>query len=191
MYAQNLYSSYVQMIQTKRSARPLFAITAAHVTTTMEITHVIASAFTLENGVNVGLTVANVNENGRNLDIDFCMSSPCAHGECKPKLQNLESSYNCTCDKGWTGVYCDIGRYSRFMRKWETYLWNYRHQRMLAESLPELWSVQPGIVFLFSQVKCGSNAVFSNEYKCGSMKFPKNEVAAKSRKPLLLLQKVI
>jgi hypothetical protein len=40
------------------------------------------------------------------VDIDECLSSPCVHGTCKDNL----NGYTCTCNHGYTGTDCDIGK---------------------------------------------------------------------------------
>jgi hypothetical protein len=40
------------------------------------------------------------------VDIDDCLSSPCVHGTCK----DHPNGYTCTCNHGYTGKDCDIGK---------------------------------------------------------------------------------
>jgi hypothetical protein len=40
------------------------------------------------------------------IDIDECLSSPCQHGTC----HDLPNAYRCTCDHGYTGTNCEIGK---------------------------------------------------------------------------------
>ena len=39
-------------------------------------------------------------------DIDDCMSQPCTNGTCT----DLVNGFNCTCDAGYMGARCDIGK---------------------------------------------------------------------------------
>jgi hypothetical protein len=39
-------------------------------------------------------------------DIDECLPSPCQYGTC----QDLPNGYTCTCDHGYTGTNCEIGK---------------------------------------------------------------------------------
>ena len=41
------------------------------------------------------------------LDINECGSNPCVHGDCN----DLVAGYTCTCDIGWEGTGCEIGKY--------------------------------------------------------------------------------
>ena len=40
-------------------------------------------------------------------DIDECVSSPCANGQCQDEI----NQYTCMCDPGWTGENCDMGEW--------------------------------------------------------------------------------
>ena len=40
------------------------------------------------------------------IDIDDCSDSPCTNGTCT----DLVADFNCTCDAGYTGKRCDIGK---------------------------------------------------------------------------------
>ena len=40
------------------------------------------------------------------VDIDYCIPGPCVNGDCTDGLL----TYTCTCDAGWTGTTCDIGK---------------------------------------------------------------------------------
>ena len=40
------------------------------------------------------------------VDINDCLSSPCLHGAC----QDHPNDYACTCNHGYTGTDCDIGK---------------------------------------------------------------------------------
>ena len=40
------------------------------------------------------------------IDIDECAPSPCVHGNCADGIND----YTCTCNPGWEGKDCDIGK---------------------------------------------------------------------------------
>ena len=40
------------------------------------------------------------------IDIDDCSDSPCTNGACT----DLVADFKCTCDAGYTGKRCDIGK---------------------------------------------------------------------------------
>ena len=40
------------------------------------------------------------------IDIDDCSDSPCTNGTCT----DLVADFSCTCDAGYTGKRCDIGK---------------------------------------------------------------------------------
>ena len=40
------------------------------------------------------------------IDIDDCSDSPCTNGACT----DLVAGFSCTCDAGYTGKRCDIGK---------------------------------------------------------------------------------
>ena len=40
------------------------------------------------------------------IDIDDCSDSPCTNGDCT----DLVADFKCTCDAGYTGKRCDIGK---------------------------------------------------------------------------------
>lgn len=44
------------------------------------------------------------------LDINECESYPCLHGTCVDQF----NGYNCTCEGGYSGILCEIGRWKRF-----------------------------------------------------------------------------
>lgn len=41
-----------------------------------------------------------------NLDVDECASNPCLNGACTDGINR----YDCTCNSGWAGTNCDIGK---------------------------------------------------------------------------------
>ncbi len=46
-------------------------------------------------------------------DIDECASAPCVNGRCVDGL----ASFQCICEPGWTGLLCDIGKFSIYKYK--------------------------------------------------------------------------
>lgn len=63
-------------------------------------------------------------------DIDECFASPCVHGLCS----NLPGDFQCICEKGWSGRYCDQGKAiihrQKKIKQFKIIVWTYNLKKM-------------------------------------------------------------